>query len=202
MNRITALAGAGVGFDLIMVGGGHSVADFDFSRRPGERVMALNDALYVGGKWHYVPDYICYYDANMIRVLQGMKIQKETKVIGYNNSMWPGLDFDYRMTDVHPTRQHHCIAAKALVIACNIMRFNRVFLVGIDFTAKEIDGKTVSHFQGDPIGPGLKYSDETHFKTHLGNLDRTEEFTDLHFENVYNCNPESKLRKYEFKKPY
>lgn len=202
MNRVTALAGYGVGLDLIMVGGGHSVKDFDFTKCKTHRVMALNDSLYVGNAWHHVPDFICYYDANMIRVLQAMKIDKRTKVIGYNNSMWPGLDFDYRMNDVSPTKQHYCIAAKALVIAYNIMRFNRIYLVGIDFYAQEIDGKVKSHFQGDPIGPGLKYSDEAHFKTHLGNLDRTEEFNDLNFENVFNCNPESKLKKYEFKKPY
>lgn len=203
MKRITEIAGCGNGRDAVLVGGGHSTGAFNFKALGNNcDVMSMNDSLWMGNGWHHVPDFLLYYDANMLRVLAGMKIEPKTKVIGYNNSYWPRMDYDYRMSDLVPCRMNYCIAAKALYIAVEIMKYSRAFLVGVDFYTKEVNGKESSHFQGEQIGAGKKYSDDAHYKTHLQNLNREGEFEALNFDNVFNCNPQSKLKKYAHGMPY
>lgn len=206
MKRIDALTGKGSGRDLLIIGGGFSVESFEFAKLPiSTDTMTLNDSLYFEDGFHLIyPTFLMYYDANMIRVLKKMKIPAQTKVIGYNNSYWEGIDYDYRLSDVHPSKMWDNLAVKAIVIAKKIMAYENIFLIGVDFNTRKVGEKLTSHYQGEAIGLGLKYSDEMHYKTHIENLDkRVEEFEKIKdIPNVWNCSMESKLKIFGHKLPY
>ena len=205
MKRITELKGIGAGKTAILIGGGYSAGGIDLSKLPKNAVtIALNDSMYFDDGYKIVPNFMIYYDRNMIKVMKKMNIPKSVQIISYNNSMIPGCHFHYRLGDIKKCRMQDNIGKKALVLAKEIMGFDKIFLIGFDFYTKKINGNISSHLQGEKIGIGQKYVNKQHFETHLKRLNkRPGEFEVIKdFENVFNCNPKSALKYYGFLMPY
>ncbi len=205
MHYVTDLKDIGNDKDLLIIGGGFSAGDFDYEKIKDMTTLALNDSLYFDDGYTIIePDYMMYNDLNMIKVIKEMIFPDKTKVIGLNNAYWPDVDYCFRKLDIAPARDGHNLAVKAILLAQKVFSFSRIFLTGIDFYTKTVNGKVTSHLHGEKIGVGQKYVDDRHYNTHLKNLDkRVDEFNVIEDRNnIFNCNPDSRLTIFSFLKPY
>ena len=195
MRYVTELKGTGKHKSCLVVGGGFSTGGFNFQviNMP---VFACNDSLYFWGKneYQFPPDYMVYFDRNMQRVIPNMKITRRTKVIGYNENQSRPCDYLFRMLDIKPEcRDSDNIGMKVVALCKKVFDFDKIFLIGFDFTHREY----TSHYQGETIGKEGKYVNQQKFENHKKNLTDVfpKQFERIsHFENVFNLNKESRLK--------
>lgn len=203
MRLIDELKGMKKNRNCLIVGGGMSAGRFDYSSIQGKSfdIIALNDSLYFKDGYSLIkPDYLVYSDGTFTRVLSKMNVAN-VDVIGYVNS--PSPKMKYRFIKERLSRKikdHHNVCIKALYIA-QLMGYDEVYLIGIDLKAELVDGVITSHHQGDRIGNGDKYPDQERFNNHVKRLnDFIEQFNEIDdFENVFNLNQDSMLKKYKYK---
>jgi len=128
MIHVSALSKQGIGKSCIIIGGGESIADFDFSTIPDGFVRINCNYPYHGNH----VDYMVYWDklvADEIEVYG-----KPCELIGYKhvrlNFMHDSTDFFYKKEDV----PMYDTGLNSLYIASEIMKFDTVYLVGYDYT--------------------------------------------------------------------
>lgn len=186
----------------LLVGGGMSVLDFDFStvNRNIIDIISLNDALYYNNGYRPKPDYMIYSDASFCRVLKKMDMTG-VKVIGNINASSPKQNYSFDQVKLdHRIRDEYNVAVKALFILQN-MGYHEIYLIGIDLKAHVINGQTRSHHQGDRVGLGDKYTDLSALNHHVKRLNAfIEQFNIAQFmNNVYNIYRESNLKIFPFR---
>lgn len=187
----------------LIVGGGMSAGRFNYTEidRDNIDIIALNDSLYFDDGYSAVkPDYLIYSDGTFTKVLSKMNVSN-VDVIGYINSPSPKMKYRFIKEKLSSKiKDHHNVCIKAIYIA-QMMGYDEIFLIGIDLKAEMVDGVVVSHHQGDRIGKGDKYPDRERFNNHVKRLnDFIEQFNEIdNFENVFNLNQDSMLKKYKYK---
>lgn len=201
MQRITELKDIGIGKKCLLIGGGMSVLNFDFSRLPDDFVkIVVNDAFPNGIR----VDYMIYNDLSFLKMLKNLKIPEGVKIIGYVNNPSKKMHYGYRLSDLKCVSDFSNTGLKALLIAKNIMRFDEIYLIGFDFHTRKVSGKQQSHFFGDDIGHNRKYPEKRmlndHFERLKGMVCEFEVIKER--ENVYNCYKDSKLKIFSYLLPY
>jgi len=205
MKYITELQNIGIGKKCIIIGGGMSVKEFDFTKVPDDFIrISINDS---STGLNIKIDYTVYADIPAIRVME--KLNNMGQVIGLYNSRQAGLTnytFTYNQIMRKGTivKDSDNVGYKALVIAKLIMMFDAIYLIGYDFCSVTINGKKVSHHYGDSVGPDKKFYDDTQLNYHFGRLkNMIIEFNNLtERSNIFNCNRNSLLKLFPFALPY
>ena len=200
MQWVTDLKGRGAGKQCLIIGGGLSVEDFDFSSLPDDFVrICINDALPENVRI----DYLIYNDPKMIPVIKNLELPESIKVISFGNSSCERTDYHYRNSHLNCEDSDNT-GLKALLLAKEVMNFDKIFLIGYDFHTNVINGIEVSHFQGDPIGHDTKFPVRSLLDQHFKRLkDMVFQFEIIkNMTGIYNCYKNSRLRKFEYALPY
>jgi hypothetical protein len=202
VQRLTFLKDIGKEKECLIIGGGNSVRDFDFSLCEGMTTIAVNEA---GLASTIDTDYLVYNDFEAKRMIRQYTIPSKTKVIAYQGQA-PGLaDYYYGFHDFHPynVQDSDNTGLKAVIIASKIMGFEKIYLIGFDLHTKDIDGKETSHFYGDSIGENAKYKTFDNLKGHFNRLkDMIKQFEIIKdMKNIYNCYAESSLKTFPYRLP-
>lgn len=204
MFRINDLKDIGIGKKCLIIGGGNSVSGFDFSKVEDYIKIGVNEA---GIKSGIKTDYLIYNDTCFLPVLAKLDTSK-VKVICFQNNYCKQPHYAYSLFTFNDfgyseLREESNTGLKAVIIAKHIMKFDEIYLTGFDFDVKVINGKEQSHFWGDDVGHNKKFENEQHLQDHFKRLDyMVKEFDILKdILNIYNCNSESKLKRFQFKNP-
>lgn len=194
---ISALKDVGKGKESLIIGGGESVKDFDFSRVPEMIRIVVNDTVHLNTR----VDFNIYRDLSYKERLikRGRRLLKGVKIIGHTNHLVPWADYQYDWNAIGINFIH--TGADAVFIADRIMGFKRVYLIGFDYTSK---GKAV-HYYGNDDPKSDYYKSERDrrifrralFKNGLKDFDRVD-----WNGHIYNCSKISKLTKFEHKLPW
>lgn len=210
MKTVRILKDIGIGKECLIVGGGMSVNDFDFNKLSSNMVtMCINDAVPADVKI----DYLVYRDCCFIDVLKGMDLSNVKNIICYRSAFQKkGIDFDgeyygYSHSDLsqkNVIKDSDNTGIKGLVIAKHIMNFDKVYLIGFDFTTEMVDGKKQSHFYGDEVGHDKKYYEQNHLNSHYKRLpSMVNEFKRIkNIDNIFNCNKTSALKLFRYALPF
>lgn len=209
MKSVRMLKDVGIGKDCLIIGGGMSVKDFDFSKLPDMKIMCINNAVPEGMKI----DYLVYRDCCFIDVLKAMDLGNVKNIICFRSSFFnKGLNFQgevygYTHSDLSQKiviKDSDNTGIKGLVIAKQIMNFDKIYLIGFDFNTLMVDGKKQSHFYGDEVGHGKKYYEQNHLNSHLKRLPQMiEEFNRIRdTKNIFNCNKHSALTLFQHAMPF
>ena len=193
MEHIKKLLGFGQGKRCLIVGGGHSVNGFLWSRLPDDLyIICLNDHL------SQMADMIIYYDKVMKRHYLKHVIGDSVKLVGHRkaegstiDSTVPRCDYWYNVvSDVEFGDSGYM----SLQMADKIMDFDEIFLIGYDY---KIEGKSYHH------------NEEVSSEKDINGFIRTSilkvlpRYDTIKWNNrIYNCNFESNLKLFEYKLPY
>lgn len=209
MKSVRLLKDLGRGKDCLIIGGGMSVKDFDFSKLPKDMiVLCINNA---------VPDnvnidYLVYCDCCFIDVLKQLDLSRIKNIISFKDTYYNRLNFKgeifvYSHCDLSQKvviNDSDNTGIKGIVIAKHIMQFDKVYLIGFDFKIEIIDGKKQSHFYGDEVGKDKKYYEINHLNSHYKRLPQmVKEFDRLkNVDNIFNCNKNSALTLFSYALPF
>ncbi len=131
------------------------------------------------------------------------KLPDSIKVISFGNNQCDRTDYCYRNSHLDTTDCYNT-GLKALLLAKEVMNFEKIFLIGYDFHTVKVNGIEVSHFQGDPVGHDTKFPVrsilEGHFKRLPGMIAEFESVRNI--AGIYNCYKQSLLRKFQYALPY
>lgn len=195
MQWIEIMTGIGIGRKCLIIGGGLSVKDFDFTGLDNVVKICINNA-FANTKI----DYLVYNDNAFVRWWKANSIPEGIKVIGEANNPYPKTDYYFRNENIGCVSRDNT-GLKAIMIAKKIMNFDEIYLIGFDFHTKEINGKKQSHFYGDEYGENKKYPEfqqvQDHYKHLPKMLEQFDRFPDM--QGIYNCNEDSSLKKYPYK---
>lgn len=201
MQRITQLENIGSGMDCIVIGGGMSALEIDYEKCKHCDKIVVNDNI----PKNVSPDYIVYNDINFISALRSKELYKKAVIISYVNAQCEEVHYTYRLPDFSRygfnILDFHNTGLKSVIIAKFILGYDTVYMTGFDYTT--VNG--VSHHIGDDFGEGTKYPTRENLEGHYKRLDPMLAEWDvwtLPVDGVYNCNPDSSLKKFEFKLPY
>lgn len=202
MRRIDELCGKKAGKTALVVAGGLSagVLDYESIDRSKLDIIALNDSLYYEDGYRVKPDYLIYSDVSFVRVLIKM-VTAGVDVIGDVNAPSPKVKYSFVKNQFSfKFKDTHNVALKSIFILQS-MGYDEIYFTGLDLKADDVDGKIVSHHQGDKVGKGEKYPDESALLRHIKRLEAfIDQFNEVEsFEGVYNTNSESRLKKIPFK---
>ncbi len=200
MRSVNDIRNIGKDKNCLIIGGGLSVNNFDFSKLPNDYItIAVNNALPKDVRI----DYIVYNDANFLRIIKDLNLNDHTKVIGSDSSPFPGIHYYFR------NEQISCLGSdntglRALMIARDVFCCKEIYLIGFDFHTRIIKGQEQSHFYGDKFGKTEKYPTYQQVKDHFKRLNVfIEQFDRIQdISNIYNCYEESSLKKFPYKLPY
>lgn len=207
IQSIRVLDGMGEGRRCVLIGGGMSVNDFDWSIVTKDMVtIAINEA--IPEALGYV-DYLIYRDNAFLRILKTIPRHKYGQLIGFSMSQCAEVlpNFVYTANDFADLGidilQSDNTGLKALVFAKRLMRFDEIYLIGFDFQTRHVDGKERSHFYGDFIGDGMKYTHEGYFNDHIARLgsmiEEFQRFPDT--SGIWQCYADSQLKQFPFGLP-
>ena len=190
MNHINKLKDIGRDRSCLIIGGGHSVNDIDWSRIP--------DSMYIigiNGHYSYMADMIIYYDKDMQEYYRTRKLKPNQLLIGFKhrNSLDHTNDnctHYYSYDDmVFGDSGFH-----ALQFADGIFNFKDIYLTGFDYST-EGNSYHYNETESDPIKL------DRFKKWSVGKvLAKYGDISWLH--SVYNCNKKSKLEIFNFSLPY
>ncbi len=190
---------SGIGKKCLIIGGGESAGRFDYNKLPkGFVLIGINESGIMTG---HKTDYLIYADGTFVRnVLSTLRVPYETAIVCPSEKPSPLARYCYSHPDIHPCLSEYNTGLKALIIAKTLFKFDEIYLVGFDYYCKE--GQ--SHFYGDNVGSGQKYSEPSNLEGHYKQLNYMPDQFNIvsHYDNVYNCNESSNLRLFKFKKPY
>ena len=206
MKHITELKNGGRDRQCLIVGGGHSVADFPFFRLPHNiTVIGLNyhDPVFIIHNADFKLDYVIYID-NDFKQIMGQtgypdNIRGNAKLIGYKSKRKHEINkisdrcnyyYDDETIDINGIQS---VLYYALQIANDIMRFDKIFLIGID--NKFVSGE--SHYWHDKILGNTKTMEITPQQKQLMSKHMHMTYKlfarKTNYNNVYNCNPDSNV---------
>jgi len=190
MKHIADLFGLGNGKDCLIIGGGTSLAEFDFTQD-------LEDIYVISINQHYnqLADMIVYYDRKMQKYFRNPDhVPDDVLLVGFRHNH---IDYTVeRCTHYHDYKDivfgdsgFHC-----LQFADRIFGFNNIYLLGYDYYT----GDTTYHYNESQ-------SDETamnRFKT-WSIAEVLPKYNNIEWVNsIYNCSHESALRLFPYKLPY
>ncbi len=218
MQGISVLKDRGKDKDCLIIGGGTSVLDFDFMRTRKLDTIAVNDSFPENAKI----DYCMYNDACFLPVYKAKRLWERCgEVIANAKSYYDGAKYYYKDSDLPPSVDDDDTGLKAIILAKDVMRYERIFLIGFDFYTLDKEGniqenveiditKPVdhsnyrSHFHGDPVGANEKYTCEMNLTNHINRLSvflkRYKKIKNI--QGVYNCNKDSALRLFPHAMPW
>lgn len=197
------LKNIGKGKNCLIVGGGMSVLDMDFSLVPDTTVViAINDSAVSLIEKKIKVDYTVYNDYHFLNRVNLKELSEKSIVICTNP--------DYSKTGV----SYKCYAsffkelglnlidgeantgAKAIVIANKVMNFDNIYLIGFDCNLKRNRENVMqSHFHGDEkLGDLLR----SHVSDLTGRFIKEFNYLSLHVKNVYNLNRDSAIKCFPF----
>ena len=188
MQWLRSLRGIGIGKSCLIIGGGNSVLDFDFSQVPDDlTIIGLND----NKPDDITLDLIICFDLCSHDPMTEKGLWDHCPVAGYRLKRHPRMTYYFTDSEMYPAAQHENIGLKALCLARRLLCFDHIYLVGFDFYT--VNG--VSHFCGDEVGHKKKYMDDAHLRGHINRLSSMpEQFEKIaHWDGIYNCNRESAL---------
>ena len=185
MKHINDLEGIGDGKTCLIVGGGHSVNDFDFSRVP-------KNVSIIGTNQHKVniADIVIYYDKDMRDYFNDNLVFADYLIGFTNNSIDYTSDncthyYNYNDITFGDTGFH------ALQFAERVFNFENIYLIGYDYQVK-----------GDSYHFEESKSDEVKQKKFINwsiNQVLTKYSRKKWKANIYNCFKGSKLTLFPYK---
>jgi hypothetical protein len=184
MQNIDALKNIGVGERCLLIGGGPSVADFDFSTVPGNvTVIEINFPHIDNVKI----DYSLYYDYDVKGFWNEYKDNyPDRQIIGFKTHKGVS-DYVYNYEQiVFGDSGFHC-----LQIADRIMNFTEIYLIGFDY---KTNGKTYHYFESESDTDKID-----RFKKHsIGKV--KDKYNSYPFKNrIYQCTNNTALTKFIYK---
>jgi len=173
---------------LLLIGGGTSVRDFDFTKVPDDvKRMSVN--------WSFVDtriDYLVYTDSFFAQHVSEIPFDESVVFIGLDRNIFDGADYFFTFDDI---REGFHTGYYALQIA-EYLGFKKIYLIGYDYCADE-NGR-LHYYEGNGL------IDITDQEKSLYNKELNKGLWLKDFDHniwdaeIYNCNPKSKLKKFKF----
>ena len=190
MEHISKLKNIGVGKKCLLIGGGNSLNDFDWSKITEKYTVISTNAHLI----NLYADIAIYYDRTMQTYFMSHKIDDNITLIGFKNNT-----IDYTCERCNYYYQYDDIlfgdtGFHALQFADKIFAFDTIYLVGYDY---KVIGATYHHDEivSDP-------DKMRKFKTWSSGevIKKYDEITWT--KSIYNCSSVSSLKQFSFKLPY
>jgi len=185
-KSILELQGMEKGNRCILVGGGHSVEDFDFCNiEKGFKFFGVN---FQFKRFGFA--YILYTDNSFKREIQkgAYRVPETSKLIGHERNLCERSDFYFNFEII---KEGIHSGFYALQVCQKILEFSEVYLVGFDYYT--VQG--LLHYY-DKEKNVKKFNER-----HLRNASR--DFYRINWNNgIYNCNPFSNLKRFPFRLPW
>jgi hypothetical protein len=191
MEHIKALQGFGAGKTCIIIGGGHSLNEFEWDKLPKDiYIITCNTHM------RSIANMIIYYDKGINTYYEKHldKVPDETVLIGFRhntiNHVCQRCNYYYNYNDIlfGDTGFH------SLQFADGLFNFSVIYIIGYDYYTLE-----ASYHWNE------KESETTamvKFKTHSINKVRLM-YKDYKWQNsIFNCSSKSKLKTFEYGLPY
>ena len=184
MKHISDLTNLGDGKDCLIIGGGHSVNEFDFYNfDPDVYIISTNNHL------NQLADMIIYYDKDMKDYFTKHVVSERTLLIGFKHN-----SIDHTCDQCTHYYNYNDIlfgdsGFQALQFADKIFNFSRTFLIGFDY---EVLGQSYHFDEG--ISDKKKQSEFV--KHSIGKV--LNQYNDITWVNkIYNCSNRSQLKTFE-----
>lgn len=189
MESVIKLSGTGIGKSCLIIGSGVSAGEFDYSKVP-QTVYKIGINFLFIKTWI---DFNLFVDKKYSYFLEKANIDDRIQLIGLKENisekMKARVDYSFLMGEVGDGSHAGYFALK---IADSIMKFDKIYLIGFDYTT--IDGYI--HYYGD------------HYKSEK----RKEAYIDRNFQTflndfkhekwnseIYNLNKDSELKIFKYK---
>ena len=197
MKHVSDLAGMGSGARCVIIGGGHSLADFAFD--------SLGDCYIISTNNHKteIADMVIYYDGLMQNHFTSTAINHNIDLVGFKNNKIdhtiPRCDYYYSYDDIifGDTGFH------SLQMADKIFNFDEIYLAGYDYSVRGksyhyeetvSDAKRMEKFTVQSIG---------RVKGMYEQYEQDGKKIKMVWNNkIFNCNEKSGLTTFEYKLPY
>ena len=204
MDSVLALKDIGVGKDVLIIAGGTSVKNFRFDK--------LKDVLYFGVNFQFLnlTDYGQYvkldYQLYTDKAFSDLSINMDfgnTKLIGHkpirpndSNLLSKKADYWFNKTIIK-TERDSCYYA--IEICHDIMNFDNIYIIGLDAYKNWHFHYWLDEFVMNDISYSLqenqkKMIEKVQFKKMLKYYKELKDY-----KNVYNLNPNSKIKVFPFK---
>jgi hypothetical protein len=179
---ITSLAGKYTDKELLIVGGGPSWQNVDYSKlSKGIIVMVINYNFSINC------DFMIYTDTTIAEYLRAVKYKDDRKIIGHYQRVDGQADYFYK--ENAPFKQCKHTTAYALQIA-QVMGFRKKYLIGCDYY----------RYPGNRDYCYKKLKNYT-YKESGGRINAfIRDYDIIKAKDVYQLNPESRLKKYPIAK--
>jgi hypothetical protein len=193
MEHISKLRGLGFGRRCLIVGGGHSLNNFEWENISDDiYIICLNNHL------NQMADMIIYFDKEMKRYFEKHTIGDDTVLVGHRkaegstiDSTVPRCNYWYNtINDVEFGDSGYM----SLQMADQIFDFDEIFLIGYDYKVKD---KSYHHNEMESEERKINGFIRTSILKVLPKYDT------INWSNrIFNCNEESNLKSFEYKKPF
>jgi hypothetical protein len=189
MKHISALKDSGINRECLIIGGGHSVNDFDFEQLPNDMyVISINDHMC------QMANMIIYYDRNMMDYFSKHYISENTILVGFQhrniNHTCDKCSYYYTYDDT----EFGDSGFHVLHFADKVFNFKKIYLLGYDYQVK---------------GKSYHYDEELSDSTKQKNFIRRSVdvvlpmYDTIKYNNkIYNCSKDSALKAFKCKLPY
>jgi hypothetical protein len=190
VKSIKSLRGLGRGRKCLIIGGGVSLSELEFSLLPSDiYIISINNHCYK------MADMIIYYDKDM----REFHLENEPKpfqlLLGFRHST--KLDHTSKNCTHYYSYENMIFGDSgfhALQFADSIFNFKEIYLAGYDYYTT---GRTYHHNE-DVSDPDKMYRFNT---WSIGKV--LDKYSDIEWKNkIYNCNKLSKLTEFNYKLPY
>jgi hypothetical protein len=188
MRHISELNGIGINHSCIIIGGGLSVRDFDFNSIPEDFIrFEIN---YPHAETRI--DYQIYYDQTQLEYWKNAKTSyPDRENIAFkhweNNAEYY---FDFDDIDIDP--QFCDTGFYALWFCDKVFQFSNIYIIGYDY---KTNGKSYHWYEEESNKDLLD-------RFHIHSIEKVKKVYYRHDWNnkIYNCNPNSALTLFEYKK--
>jgi hypothetical protein len=189
MKHINELKDIGKDKDCLIIGGGHSVNDFDFEKIPNDLyIISINNHMC------QMANMIIYYDIDMMEYFDKHCIADNTILVGFQhdkiNHLCDKCSYYYTYDDI----DFGDSGFHVLHFADKIFNFKKTYLIGYDYQVK---GKSYHYDE--------ELSDSTKQKNFIcRSIDVVLPVykTTKYNNKIYNCSKDSALKVFKCKLPY
>lgn len=201
---LSTLSGKGVGKSCLIIGGGTSVLDLNYSL-----IESIEDVWAVNVIKHPIQqkdvNYLIYNDQSAREKVKNMSIDNHITVISNSKAQCNRVNIAYGDAFIRrlfsKTKEFEdtgtSTGMKCVAICAFLMRYDKVFLIGFDYYTSEKEGEIAMHYHPDseyyPSDRVLQ-TQSKRMKQHLLDWD----CVDWSSAPVYNLNKDSALRVFPF----